>query len=100
MSPKPIETYPTTDPFRNPDVPMLAQVQERIASDATLTATRRRDIASAINLTLDRRDHYTIPLEQFPASFQADLAAYLEHVGSPKPFGKHRPPRRFSPATI
>ena len=49
---------------------------------------------------VDQRDHYTVPIEQFPATFQADVRAFLDRVGSKNPFRNDGPPRPFAEVTL
>jgi hypothetical protein len=44
---------------------------------------------------VDQRDHYTIPIEEFPETFQADVARFLDRVGSLKPFRRDGLKRSF-----
>lgn len=41
-----------------------------------------------------------LPLSDYPASFQHDVAAHLSWLGDSDPFSEHRPPRRYKPTTI
>jgi integrase len=49
---------------------------------------------------VDRRTRYTIPLGRFPETFQNDVEAFLDRVGSNNPFRNDGPPRPFAEVTL
>ncbi len=81
---------------RNPD--KLHRQTTRLwnkAVEAVEEWPRRRLLVPA-----SRRSRESIPLAEFPESFQKELAAYLAWLEDGDPFAVHRPPRRCRPSTI
>ena len=74
----------------------MALIQESFIGDPERLTRRTATLWNEASLTVpgwpsrqltvvDRRNHYTIPIEKFPATFQADVKVFLERVSTTLP---------------